>query len=165
MNSTESEPAVSRPDLPRRGSLRAHLSGADDHAEQGSAIIEFLALGTLLLIPTVWFLLAVAEVQAASYAAVGAADQAAKMYTAGDADPGERSARSEAAVSAALADFGISPDQGEFSRTCSADCEIEGSLVGYTVQIHVPVPLIPELPGLEHRLVSVSSTSTQIQGD
>lgn len=133
--------------------------------EEGSAVIEFLALGLLLLLPAVWFLLAVAEVQASSYAAVGAADQAAKMHTTGDADPGERAARSEAAVTAALADFGIGADRAQISKQCSPSCEAEGALVGYTVEIRVPVPLIPEVAGLEHRLVTVSASSTQVLGE
>ena len=141
------------------------MSSTEFSDDEGSAVIEFLALGILLLLPAVWFLLAVAEVQASSYAAVGAADQAAKMHTTGDASPGERAARSEAAVTAALADFGISGDRAETSRDCSPGCETEGALVSYTVQIRVPVPLIPEVAGLEHRMVTVSANSTQVQGE
>ncbi|MGO1522573.1 MAG: hypothetical protein ACTHWO_02455 [Nesterenkonia sp.] len=141
------------------------MSSTEFSDEEGSALIEFLALGLLLLLPAVWFLLAVAEVQASSYAAVGAADQAAKMHTTGDVDPGERAARSEAAVSAALADFGISAERAEISRQCSPSCEAEGALVGYTVEIRVPVPLIPEVAGLQHRLVTVSAHSAQVQGE
>lgn len=150
MSSTEPAPLGQRPTI---------------SDEEGSAVIEFLALGLLLLLPAVWFLLAVAEVQASSYAAVGAADQAAKMHTTGDADPGERAARSEAAVTAALADFGIGADRAQISRQCSPGCAAEGALVGYTVEIRVPVPLIPEVAGLQHRLVTVSASSTQVLGE
>lgn len=135
---------------------------ADD---EGSAVIEFLALSTLLLIPAVWFLLAVAEIQAASYAAVGSSDQAAKMYTAGESTPGERAARSEAAVAATLADFDISQEHAQVRRHCVEACDTNGAVVTYTVEIRVPVPLVPEVGGLEHRLVTVSATSAQVQGD
>src|SRR5690625_4306612 len=140
------------------------MSSTDLGSEEGSAVVEFLALGTLLLLPAVWFLLAVAEVQAASYGAVGAADQAAKMYTTGQVEHSERAGRSEAAVSAALADFGIGAEQATVSRECSAACQAEDTLVSYTVQIRVPVPLIPEFGDFEHRLVTVTATSTQVQG-
>lgn len=136
----------------------------DPAGEQGSAVIEFLALGTLLLIPAVWFLLAVAEVQAASYAAIGSADQAAKMHTSAEVSGSELAARSEAAIAAALADFGISEEHAHISRHCSEPCDTEGAVVSYTVEIRVPVPLIPEVGGLEHRLVTVSATSAQVQG-
>lgn len=141
------------------------MSSTEVSDEEGSAVIEFLALGLLLLLPAVWFLLAVAEVQASSYAAVGAADQAVKMHTTGDAAPAERAARSEAAVTAALADFGIDAERAQISRQCSPGCEESGALVGYTVEIRVPVPLIPEVGGLQHRLVTVSASSTQVLGE
>lgn len=136
----------------------------DAGGEEGSAVIEFLALGTLLLLPAVWFLLAVAEVQAASYAAVGAADQAAKMHTSAVASADERAARSEAAIAAALADFGISAERAHTSQHCSSACDAEGAVVTYVVEIRVPVPLIPEVGGFEHRLVTVSATAAQVQG-
>lgn len=139
-------------------------NSTDPAGEQGSAVIEFLALGTLLLLPAVWFLLAVAEVQAASYAAVGSADQAAKMHTSAETSAGERAARSEAAIAAALADFNISEEHAQISQHCSPQCDAEGAVVTYTVEIRVPVPLVPEVGGLEHRLVTVSATSAQVQG-
>lgn len=170
MSSTEPASPQKRPRSPSRRRLRRRVArGGGSRVElsddEGSAVIEFLALGLLLLLPAVWFLLAVAEVQASSYAAVGAADQAAKMHTTGDADPGERAARSEAAVTAALADFGIGTERAQISRQCSPDCEAAGALVGYTVEIRVPVPLIPDFAGLEHRLVTVSASSTQVRGE
>lgn len=170
MSSTEVGPSagISSSALGRKLWRRPSFLKRSGHTisdEEGSAIIEFLALGILLLLPAVWFLLAVAEVQASSYAAVGAADQAAKMHTAGDAGPGERAARSEAAITAALADFGIDAERAEVSRQCSPGCETEGALVGYTVEIRVPIPLIPDVAGLEHRMVTVSANSTQVQGE
>ncbi|TLP75488.1 hypothetical protein [Nesterenkonia sphaerica] len=119
----------------------------------------------MVLIPTVWFLVGVAHIQSATYAAVGAADQATKMYTYSDAAPAVRAQRSEASVHAALADFGISPEHGTVRRYCSADCEEVGSLVRYEIEIRVPVPLLPEIGGWEHALVSVSASSTGVQGE
>ncbi|WP_300343965.1 hypothetical protein [Nesterenkonia sp.] len=133
--------------------------------ESGSALVEFIGLGTLLLIPAVWFLLAVAQVQAASYAAVGAADQATKMYVAAGVPEPERAARSEAAVAAALDDFGLSTEQSQLHRDCSPNCTSEGAVISHTVEIHVPVPLLPHPPGFEHRLVTVTATASDIRTD
>jgi hypothetical protein len=119
----------------------------------------------MLLVPTIWFLIGVAQIQAATYAAIGAADQAAKMYTYSQAPPDVRAQRSEAAVHSALADFGIEPQQSTMSRYCSADCEQPGSLVRYEIDIRVPLPMIPEFGGWEHSLVSVSASSTGVQGE
>ncbi|GAA4922274.1 hypothetical protein GCM10025790_18840 [Nesterenkonia rhizosphaerae] len=143
--------------------LRPPLPRYSDAGEEGSAIIEFIALATLLLIPAVWFLVAVAQIQAASYAAVGASDQAAKMYVTTEGPTAVRAARSEAAVSRALQDFGIDPDQADITQHCPEGCDTAGAPVGFSVEIRVPLPLIPEFGGWEHRLVTVSATSAHVQ--
>lgn len=142
-------------------------SADQDHQRdsEGSALVEFLALSMLLMLPSLWFLLAIAQVQAAAYAAAGAADQAAKIYIGSEALPEQRAHRSELAVIAALADFGIEPEQATVDQHCSADCQEPGSIVGFTVEVRVPVPLVPELGGVEHRLVTVSASSSQVQGE
>ncbi|MGJ9405572.1 hypothetical protein ACHABQ_04495 [Nesterenkonia aurantiaca] len=134
--------------------------------ESGSALVEFIMLAVLVLIPVVYFILGVAAVQAAAYASLGASDQAARMYVLGGEDvaAGERSARSQAAASAALADFGLSADQAEITMSCpNGGCEEDGDVVAFTVEVRVPVPLIPELGSWRSTLVTVTSTSAQVQ--
>lgn len=87
------------------------------------------------------------------------------MYVGSEESPQVRAERSEAAVQAALADFGIDPQQAAVSRTCAADCEQPGDLVSYQVEVRVPLPLVPEFGGWEHRLVSVSASSTALRGE
>lgn len=87
------------------------------------------------------------------------------MYVGSEESPQVRAERSEAAVQAALADFGIDPQQATVSRTCAADCERPGDLVSYQVEVRVPLPLVPEFGGWEHRLVSVSASSTALRGE
>ncbi len=143
----------------------AQPTNSSENREDGSAIVEFLALAVMLLIPSVWFLIGVSQIQAATYAAVGAADQATKMYIGSDAQADIRAQRSEAGAHAALADFNISPDQSTMTRTCSQDCDQPGSLVRYEIEVRVPLPLAPEFGGWEHSLVSVSASSTGVQGE
>ncbi|AUI49448.1 hypothetical protein AC20117_21995 [Arthrobacter crystallopoietes] len=50
------------PDKLRRRLTAA--AGPDDPAERGSAVVEFVFLGALLLVPVVYFVIAVAQVQA-----------------------------------------------------------------------------------------------------
>lgn len=136
------------------------------HDESGSSLVEFIMLAVLVLIPVIYFILGVAAVQAAAYASLGASDQAARMYVLQGEDLGsdERSARSQAAVSAALADFGIGTDQAEITMSCPAgSCEDDGDVVAFTVEVRVPVPLIPELGSWRSTLVTVSSTSAQVR--
>lgn len=134
--------------------------------ESGSTLVEFVMLTVLVLIPVIYLILGVAAVQSAAYASLGASDQAAKMYVLGGEDmgAGERSARSQAAASAALADFGISPDQARITMSCpSGGCEDDGDVVAFTVQVQVPVPLVPEIGSWRSTLVTVSATSAQVR--
>lgn len=122
-------------------------------------------LATLLLIPIVYFVLGLSAVQGAAYATTGAADQAAKMYVSAEAGDPEADARSEAAVLAALQDFSIDPDRADVSRTCpQGTCTTDGDLVAFTVEVRVPVPLLPGFGDWQPTLVTVSSTSVQVQG-
>ena len=51
-------------------------------SERGSAIVEFHFLGLLLLVPLIYILLAVLDVQRASYAVTQAAREAGRIYVA-----------------------------------------------------------------------------------
>ncbi len=133
--------------------------------EEGSAIIEFLGLAVLLLIPSVWFLLAVAQIQAALYAAQGAADQAARIYVASEAAPQQAADYSRHAVDTTLSDYSIDPAQAQITRSCTTDCHNTGDVVRYQVQIRVPLPLVPEFGGWEHSLVTVTASSSALQGE
>ena len=49
-------------------------------SERGSAVVEFTFLALLLMVPLVYFIITVSQIQGGSFAVVGAADQAAKVY-------------------------------------------------------------------------------------
>jgi hypothetical protein len=85
--------------------------GAD--AERGSAVVEFLSLGSLLLVPVVYFIVGIGQVQAGSFAVVSAADHGAKVFAAA-ATPAEGRDRTEQAVLVSARDFGF--DGGRLRR-------------------------------------------------
>lgn len=168
MSSTETRPAARQHRSPwgmggPLAGLRRRLGPPS--SEEGSSIVEFILLAVLLLIPVVYFMLGLSTVQGASYAAAGAADQAAKMYVAAEGGDPQADTRSEAAVLAALQDFDISPERATVTRSCPQEaCTADGGLVAFTVEIRVPVPLIPDIGAWYPTLVTVSSTSVQVQG-
>ena len=142
--------------------LRQRLREAlgDGHGgETGSAVVEFVFLGTLLLVPMIYFVIAVSQVQAASFAVVNAADQAAKVYAGSE----EATAGGQAAHQAALfaaGDFGIGPDQLDLNISCgNGACLEAGSSVTAEVSISVPLPL---LSGTGLSMATVNSSATQI---
>ena len=76
------------------------------HDEQGSALVEFVWLAMLLLVPLVYLLLAVFDVQRASFGAAAASRAAGRAYAlAATDDEGLRRARDAATV--ALDDQGV----------------------------------------------------------
>ncbi|XTR52881.1 hypothetical protein ACOM2C_06605 [Pseudarthrobacter sp. So.54] len=78
--------ACSRKEVPRAGAdvCTAEAQGCtvEDVAERGSAVVEFTFLSLLLMVPLVYFIITMAQLQGGSFAVVGAADQAAKVFVA-----------------------------------------------------------------------------------
>ena len=141
-----------------RTGLTEQPAGRGD--EEGSAAVEFVFLGVLLLVPLIYLIITAAQVQGAAYAAVGAADHAAKVYAA--APPGSApAAQARAAAELALADFGFEPEGLELRISCNPECGVPGSTVTVTVAMDVPLPVVGAVPGLNLAPVRVDSTSMQ----
>jgi hypothetical protein len=107
--------------------------------------VEFLMLGVLLLVPIVYLVLLLAALQGASFAAEGAARQAARMIVLAPADPEGRAA-AQAAVEAGLADWRIRPGAASVQVACGpvpGDCTTPRGTVQVTVRISVALPLMP----------------------
>ncbi|MBG6184507.1 hypothetical protein IWX65_002483 [Arthrobacter sp. CAN_A214] len=129
--------------------------------ETGSAVVEFTFLGLLLLVPVVYLVLTVGQLQGGSFAVVGAADQAAKVYA--DAGTAEQAdVRARQAVMLAVSDFGFSGEQVLIDITCEGVCLSPASSVTVVVELQVPLPLIPTMPGINTSVASLTSTATQI---
>jgi Flp pilus assembly protein TadG len=123
--------------------------------ERGGAIVEFHLLGILLLVPLVYVLLAVLEVQAAAFGVTQAAREAGRLFVAtGDAG----SARAAARV--ALEDQGVQAGAAGVAFRCSGDpCYSPGSEVTVTVSTVVRLPLLPDvLADAVNARVPVSAT-------
>ena len=133
-------------------------------SDSGSASIEFVTAGVLLLVPFVYLVLALAAVQGAAFAAEGAARQAARVYVGAEtAEEGRQ--RADLAVRYALADFGVDQGTAQVTISCSPQpsvCLQRGSVVTVAVRAIVPLPLVPA--GLSSSLpagIPVESTSSQ----
>lgn len=110
--------------------------------DDGSALVEFVYLAMLLLVPLVYVVLTALTVQRNAFGLTSAARDAGRAYaTAGSDGLGER--RAEAAVALAMHDQGVdwSPD-GRVIR-CDPCDYAPGS--PFTVSLHskVPLPLVP----------------------
>jgi hypothetical protein len=123
-------------------------------SERGSAIVEFHFLGLLMLVPLVYILLAVLDVQRASYGVTQAAREAGRIYVAtGD----EAAARLAAQV--ALADQRLDAGGAEIVIPCYRP----GAEVSVTVGSTVRLPFIPEvLAGAVHAQIPVDATHASV---
>ncbi|MGN5731830.1 hypothetical protein [Arthrobacter psychrochitiniphilus] len=132
-------------------------------SEEGSAIIEFIFLAVLLMVPVAYLILTVGQLQGGAYAAVGAADQAAKVFVLHKEVPSAHQA-AERAVRLAVADMGFDPDAATLSITCDPGCSTAGAIVRAHVQLTVELPVVGSLPGVNATAATVESTAQQKVG-
>ncbi len=115
----------------------------DDDA--GSASLEFITAGMILLVPIVYLVLTMAAVQGGALAVEGAARQAARVYVQAD-DDADAAASVERAVGFALVDHGIDPSIARVDVVCAPNpgrCLTRRGTVTVAVRIVVPLPLSP----------------------
>lgn len=125
--------------------------------ESGSAMIEFIFLVTMLLVPLIYLVIAAGALQSATYAAVGAADHGAKVFVSAESE-GQANARVADAVHRAAANMGIDGARTSFSYSCSGPCLSPGSTVTVRVSIDTVLPLLPS--SWSPRTGSVKSSAT-----
>ena len=118
--------------------------------EQGSAVVEFVFLSALLMVPLVYFIITVGQIQGGSFAVVGAADQAAKVYVA-QPDAASGRAAAEQAVLLALADYG-QPAGNATRRHPLRACRLPGSRLGG--DSHRPPHRAPAVCAVQRRTAS-----------
>jgi hypothetical protein len=77
--------------------------------DRGTAVIEFVFVAVLVLVPLVYFVVAVASVQRSNLAVTNAAREAGRAFATADTDA-EAQARAAVAMRLALADQGLAND-------------------------------------------------------
>ena len=136
--------------------------------QRGSALIEFTALALILLIPLLYILLTVFDVQRGAYGAAAAARAGARAYNlAGSQGEGEGAAIAALHTSAnqALEDQGVRDLADIGSPQCSGGCLQRGSVTTLTVTVRVPLPLPGFMSGWHSPAVTVSSTHSSPYGE
>ena len=132
--------------------------GADRGDDEGSAVIEFLLVGVVLLVPILIFVGVLAQAQAAAFAAVAAAQQGSQVLATQPA--GEVStAQVQAAAALPAADQGFDDGEVAVSVTCSdGACEEAGATATVTAVATIRLPRIPFVGTVEVAQMEHSST-------
>jgi Na+-transporting methylmalonyl-CoA/oxaloacetate decarboxylase gamma subunit len=111
--------------------------------ERGNAVVEFLGVALVLLLPLLYLVLTVGRVQAATFAVEGAAREAARAFVTAPSSAEARS-RAGAAVALALDDQGFRDPAEALTLACSTTpCLEPGGEVAAHVRLDVPLPLVP----------------------
>ncbi|TQJ07204.1 pilus assembly protein [Lapillicoccus jejuensis] len=134
--------------------LRVRLGRADS----GRAILEFVVVGVLLLVPMVYLVLVVGRLQAASYAVSAAAREGGRAFVTA---PQEMQApgRAQVAASIPLGDFGFEGQGATTYRCDGSPCLRPEGRIAVTETVQVALPWVPDfLAGSLPTSVPVSAT-------
>ena len=133
-----------------------------EQGEDGSALVELSWLGILLLVPMLWIVVSVFEVQRGAFAVSGAARAAGRAYALAP-DDAVGQTRAEAAARQALADQGVGGAPLDVRITCTPypqDCHSGTSVITVVVASRVDLPLMPEILGGGAPSFALDSTHT-----
>lgn len=130
--------------------------------DRGSALVELSWLAIILLVPLVWIVISVFEVQQGAFATTAAARAAGRAYAlAPDDATGE--ARAEAVVRQVLADQGTPGQQARVTVSCEApgdNCHVGTSVITVRVDSGVELPFFPAILGKGAAVFSLDATHT-----
>ena len=126
--------------------------------DAGNAMIEFSTLAVLLMVPLVYVLLSVFEVQRASFGVTEAARQAGRAYATAE-DPAQGRARAAAAAALAMRDQGLDCDHCLTGLTGSLTPDAE---VTATVEHFVRLPLVGTVLGRARGGIPVDATHVEV---
>jgi Flp pilus assembly protein TadG len=144
--------------VPRRTAIR-ELS-----PDRGSASLEFLTAGLILLVPLVYLILSLSQLQAGALAVEGAAREAARVYVQA-ASPDDARDSATRAVEFALSDYGVDPATATVSVECAPDpssCLVRRGFVSVSVRVTVDLPLAPAALGIPSPLtIPLDASATQ----
>jgi Flp pilus assembly protein TadG len=141
--------------------------GSDD----GAAIVEFVFLAIVLMVPMVYLVLTLARVQADAFAAEAAVRDASRAAVVGGIDAlrdgtsgmqAERLARerADAVLGVTLTDFHVAPSDVDVELTCSGGpCLAPGTAVVVAVTIRAHLPGIASLVPAATARVSATGSS------
>jgi len=134
----------------RRSRTRDELAGPAS-GETGSAALEFIGLGVILLVPLVYLVLALGAIQGQMLGVESAARHTARTMSAAKG-AAEATARADAAVRSTIQEYGMDAATVDVDIRCApvtAECPAAGATVVVTVTAEVALPFVPPVFGLD----------------
>lgn len=134
---------------------------ADD---RGSAALEFILAGVVLLVPIVYLVIAIGLVQGQSLGAEAGARHLARAISTA-ADPADAEGRADRVLAAVVEEYGLDEGAVDVSLTCvpsGSTCPQAGATLVVTLTTMVELPLVPPVLGLD-RIARVPIEATAVQ--
>ncbi|WP_375383944.1 TadE family protein [uncultured Microbacterium sp.] len=132
--------------------------------EAGSAALEFIVVGLLLLVPVVYLIVSLGLIQGQSLGVeAGARHIARSVSSAPDASTAD--ARARQVLAAVVDEYGLDPDSLKIEVSCrpaGATCPEAGATLVVTLSARVALPLVPPILGLDRlALVPIEASAVQ----
>jgi hypothetical protein len=141
--------------------LRTRLSqpaGRGSGAQAGSAIIEFVFLAVLMMVPLFYLVMVLARLQSGAYAVSAASREAGRAYVTAQM-PEQAPPRAHSAAGLAFADQGFEHEGRIEIRCDGTPCIRPEGRVRIMATISVPMPLVPAFfSGIVPMRIPVSAT-------
>jgi Flp pilus assembly protein TadG len=130
--------------------------------DRGSALVELSWLGILLILPMLWIVMSVFEVQRGAFGISAAARAAARAYALAP-DDSTGLARARAAARVALDDQGLRDVKPVVDVSCTpypGDCHQAASVITISVHSRVVLPLMPTALGGDRPSFALDASQT-----
>lgn len=132
--------------------------------DDGSAALEFITVGVILLVPLVYLVIVLGVIQEQSLGAEAAARHTARVIAlASDAEAA--AARGDAVLEGVAEEYGLDPDALQVSVACvpaGVDCPSSGATVTVMISARVRLPFVPAVFGLD-RALSIPVEASAVQ--
>lgn len=129
--------------------------------ERGSALVEFTWLAVILIVPLVWIVLSVFEVQRGAFATSAAARAAGRAYALAP-DDATGLQRANAAARQVLADQGADGQEVDVSVSCETptpgNCHAGTAVITVEISSSVRLPMAPQVLGRDAASFALSAT-------
>jgi Flp pilus assembly protein TadG len=145
-------------------STEGDVEETDAADDAGSAVLEFILVGLLLLVPLVYLIITLGLIQGQSLG-IEAGSRHIARAVATSADLAEARDRTDRVLAAVAADYEIDAARVDMTMTCvpaGAACPSAGVTVVVTVRTDVTLPLMPPVLGLDQiARVPIEASSVQ----
>lgn len=128
----------------------------------GSALVEFTWLALILLVPLVWIVMSVFEVQRGAFAVSAAARAAGRAYALAP-DDATGTARAQAVAEQVMAEQGSPGQKVRVAVSCRSpqgSCHVGTAVITVRVDSSVSLPAAPRILGEEAATFALSSSHT-----